>query len=175
MLIIVGHNEFRGAGNAHLLSNDKPDCATASRKARFGSSKARRSPVGMDIALGQYTNPGHLPLGNTNMKTPLIVTHPSTLLHDGLRRIFAKSHFGPLFIAPNLSEELESQMRSFDTCIWLVGVSRYDFTINDLLRRVTTDAQGAKPVIFSAYQAPGDMVTALKGRGLRVSPSGHFG
>ena len=72
------------------------------------------------------------------MRTPLIVTHPSTLLHGGLRHAFAKSLFGPLFVAPELSEELESQMRSFENCIWLVGVRRYDSTINDLMRRVTT-------------------------------------
>ena len=61
------------------------------------------------------------------MKTPLIVTHPSPLLHGGLRRIFAKSRFGPVVVAPELSEALESQMRSFDSSIWLIGASRYNF------------------------------------------------
>ena len=46
------------------------------------------------------------------MRTPLIVTHPSTLLHDGLRRLFTKSQFGPVAIAPALNDELESQMGS---------------------------------------------------------------
>jgi two-component system, NarL family, nitrate/nitrite response regulator NarL len=125
------------------------------------AQEARRSPVGTDVAFREYRAPG-TPLLGIDMKTPLIVTHPSTLIHDGLRRIFAKSQFGPLFIAAKLNEELESQMRSFDSCIWLVGASRYDSTIDDLLRRVTRDAQGVKPVIFTADHAPDDMVTALK-------------
>ena len=98
------------------------------------------------------------------MKTPLIVTHPSTLLHDGLRQIFAKSQFGPVFIAPKLSEELESQMRSFESCIWLIGAGRYNSTVDHLLRRVTTAAPGVKAVILAADHAPGDIMTALKGR-----------
>ena len=96
------------------------------------------------------------------MRIPLIVTHPSTLLHGGLRRLFTKSQFGPLFIAPKLSEELEDQMRSFESCIWLIGVRRYDSTINDLLRRVTTAAPGVKSVILAAYHAPDDVAAALK-------------
>jgi two-component system nitrate/nitrite response regulator NarL len=96
------------------------------------------------------------------MRIPLIVTHPSTLLHAGLRRAFTKSLFGPLFIAPELSEKLESQMRSLESCIWLIGVRLYDSTVNDLMRRVTTDAPGVKPVIFAAYHAPDDIVAAQK-------------
>ncbi len=46
------------------------------------------------------------------MRTPLIVTHPSTLLHDGLRRLFTKSQFAPVAIAPALNEDLERQMGS---------------------------------------------------------------
>jgi two-component system, NarL family, nitrate/nitrite response regulator NarL len=96
------------------------------------------------------------------MKTPLIVTHGSSLLHGGLRRIFAKSQFGPLFIAPKLSEELESKMRSFESCIWLVGVTRYDSTISDVLRPVTNAVPGVKPVILAANHAPDDVVIALR-------------
>jgi two-component system, NarL family, nitrate/nitrite response regulator NarL len=96
------------------------------------------------------------------MKTPLIVTHASTLLHGGLSHIFAKSQFGPLFIAPKLSDELENKMRSFESCLWLVGVTRYDSTINELLRPVTTALPGVKPVILAAYHAPDDIVNALR-------------
>ena len=96
------------------------------------------------------------------MRTPLIVTHPSTLLQDGLRQAFTKSLFRPLFIAPELSEKLESQMRSFESCIWLIGVSRYDSTVNDLMRRVKTDALGVKPIILAAYHAPEDIMAAQR-------------
>jgi two-component system nitrate/nitrite response regulator NarL len=95
------------------------------------------------------------------MKTPLIVTHPSTLLHDGLRCLLAKSQFGPLCIAPALNEELESQMGSFETCLWLMGLSHFDATTHELLRRVTTAAPGVKPVMLAACHAPGDVVAAL--------------
>src|SRR3954451_7754846 len=96
------------------------------------------------------------------MRTPLIVTHPSTLLHDGLRRLFTKSQFGPVAIAPALNDELESQMASTESCIWLMGVSRFDATTQDLLRRVTTAVPGVKPVILSACHAPADVVAVLR-------------
>src|SRR6185437_16005755 len=96
------------------------------------------------------------------MRTPLIVTHPSTLLHDGLRRLFAKSQFGPVVIAPALNEELESQMGSSESCIWLMGVNRFDATTQDLLRRLTAAAPGVKPVILAACHAPGDVSAALR-------------
>ena len=69
--------------------------------------------------------------------------------------------FGPLFIVPELSEQLESRMRSFENCIWLIGVSRYDTTTEELSRRMTKSAPGVKPVILVAYHAPEDMVAAL--------------
>ena len=65
-------------------------------------------------------------------------------------------------IAPALNEELESQMGSLETCLWLMGVSRFDATTQELLRRVTTAAPGLKPVILSACHAPGDVVAALR-------------
>lgn len=95
------------------------------------------------------------------MKTPLIVTHPATLLHDGLRQTFAKSQFGPLSIASNLSDELESQMRASESCMWLIGVQRYDAATDQLLRRVTASAPGVKGVILAAHYAPEDMAAAL--------------
>ena len=42
------------------------------------------------------------------MSLPILVTHRSTLFHDGLRQIFAKSRFRPLRIATSLTEDLES-------------------------------------------------------------------
>ena len=96
------------------------------------------------------------------MRIPLVVTQRSTLLHCGLREAFTKSAFAPLFIAPELSEKLESQMRSFETCIWLIGVRRYDETTNHLMRRVKTDAPGVKPVILAGYYTPDDIGAAQR-------------
>ena len=64
-------------------------------------------------------------------------------------------------------------MRSFKSCIWLIGVRRYDSTANDLLRRVTTAAPGVKSVILAAYHAPDDMAAALKAGACGLY-SGHF-
>ena len=37
----------------------------------------------------------------------IVVTHPSTLFHNGLRHLFAKSRFRPVRIATSLNEELK--------------------------------------------------------------------
>ena len=43
-----------------------------------------------------------------------------------------------------------------------MGVSRFDATTHDLLRRVMTAAPGVKPVILAACHAPGDVAAALR-------------
>jgi two-component system nitrate/nitrite response regulator NarL len=96
------------------------------------------------------------------MRIPLVVTHPCTLLHGGLRRTFDKSQFGPLLMSPQLGEKLERRMQSLERCIWLVGVTRYDSTVSALLRGVTIAAPGVKAVILAAYHAPDDVGAALK-------------
>jgi two-component system nitrate/nitrite response regulator NarL len=96
------------------------------------------------------------------MSTPVVVTHPCTLFHDGLRQAFAKSRFRPVRIAPTLSEGLEAYLRSLNSCIWLIGVERCVSTTNDLVQRVVTTTPGVKAVILAAYQMPDDIPAALK-------------
>ena len=96
------------------------------------------------------------------MSTPLVVIHPCTLFHDGLRQTFKKSSFRPVRIASTLSEEVETHLRSLKNCIWLIGVERCVSPTNDLVRRVVTTSPGVKPVILAAYQMADDVLAALK-------------
>ena len=95
------------------------------------------------------------------MSTPVVVTHPCALVHDGLRQIFSKSRFRPVRIALTLDEGLEAYLRSLSSCIWLIGVERFVSTTVELVQRVTT-APGVKAVILAAYQRPDDILAALK-------------
>ena len=59
-----------------------------------------------------------------SMSLPIVVTHPCTLFHNGLRQLFTKSRFRPMRIATILSEDLENYLRSLASCVWLTGVER---------------------------------------------------
>jgi len=96
------------------------------------------------------------------MSTPVVVTHPCTLFHDGLRQTFKKSRFRPVRIVSVLSEEVENYLRSLDSCVWLIGVERCSSTTSDLVRRVVTTTPGVKAVILAANQMPNDVVPALE-------------
>jgi two-component system nitrate/nitrite response regulator NarL len=96
------------------------------------------------------------------MRLPIVVTHPSTLFHDALRRLLAKSHFRLMRIDSSLSEELETHLRSLESCIWLIGVERCLSSTNTLVRRVVTTTPGVKAVILAAYQTPNDIIPALE-------------
>ncbi len=96
------------------------------------------------------------------MRTPVVVIHPCTLFHDGLRQILKKSLFRPVRIATTPNEELETYLRSLKSCIWLIGVERCASATNDLVQRVVTSSPGVKPVILAAYQMADDIVASLK-------------
>ena len=96
------------------------------------------------------------------MSTPLIVTHPCTLLHEGLRQTFKKSSLRPVRVQTVLDEEAENYIRSLQSCVWLVGVEKYSSATSDLLRRVVTTNPGVKAVVLAAYQRPDDILAALQ-------------
>jgi len=96
------------------------------------------------------------------LSTPVVVTHPCALVHDGLRQIFSKSRFRPVRIALTLDEGLEAYLRSLSSCIWLIGVERCVSTTVELVQRVVTTTPGVKAVILAAYQRPDDILAALK-------------
>jgi hypothetical protein len=70
------------------------------------------------------------------MSLPIVVTHPSTLFHNGLRQLFTKSRFRPVRIATALHEELETYLRTQGSCIWLTGVETSVAATNALVRKV---------------------------------------
>jgi two-component system nitrate/nitrite response regulator NarL len=90
------------------------------------------------------------------------VTHPSTLFHNGLRHLFAKSRFRPVRIATSLNEELEKYLESLESCVWLTGVEGCLSSTNILLQKVVTANPGVKAVILAASQKPEDIVAALR-------------
>jgi two-component system nitrate/nitrite response regulator NarL len=96
------------------------------------------------------------------MSLSIVVTHPSTLFHNGLRQLLAKSRFRPVRIATSLTEDLESYLGSLENGVWLTGVERCLSTTNALVRKVVTANPGVKAVILAASQKPEDIVAALQ-------------
>ena len=93
---------------------------------------------------------------------PIVVTHPSTLFHDGLRQLFSKSRFRPARIATSLNDELETFLRTQGSCVWLTGVETSVAATNALVRKVVAANPGVKAVILAPGQNPEDVVGALK-------------
>jgi len=96
------------------------------------------------------------------MSLPIVVTHPSTLLHDGLRQLFAKSRFRPVRIATSLNGDLESYFQSLESCVWLTGIVGCASETNALVRKVVSANPGVKAVILSSSQKPEDIISALQ-------------
>jgi two-component system, NarL family, nitrate/nitrite response regulator NarL len=96
------------------------------------------------------------------MSLPIVVTHPSTLFHDGLRQLFSKSRFRPARIATSLNDELETYLRTQGSCVWLTGVETSIAATNALVRKIVAANPGVKAVILAPAQNPEDVVGALK-------------
>jgi DNA-binding NarL/FixJ family response regulator len=96
------------------------------------------------------------------MSLPIIVTHPSPLLHNGLRQLFAKSHFRPVRVATTLTGDLETYLTSLEGAVWLTGIERSLAITNALVRKVVAANPCIKAVIMAGSQKPEDIVAALK-------------
>ena len=96
------------------------------------------------------------------MSFPIVVTHPSPLLHDGLRQLLAKSRFRPVRIATTLTDDLESYLVSLDSGVWLTGIERSPAATNALVRKVVVANPRVKTVIMAVSEEPEDIVAALK-------------
>jgi two-component system, NarL family, nitrate/nitrite response regulator NarL len=96
------------------------------------------------------------------MSLPIVVTHPSTLFHDGLRQLFSKSRFRPARIATSLNDELETYLRTQGSCVWLTGVETSIAATNALVRKVVAANPDVKVVILAPAQNPEDVFGALK-------------
>ena len=104
------------------------------------------------------------------MSMPLIVTHPSTIFHDGLRRLFsAKSGYRPVRIATALTPDLESYIGTLESCVWLAGVESCMSTINPLIRKLLAANPNVKVVVLSGTIESADIMAALAGGSLRLS------
>jgi two-component system nitrate/nitrite response regulator NarL len=93
--------------------------------------------------------------------TPLVVTHPCALVRDVLRVVLANSRFRLLHTLPTLDGDTEGYLGSAGTCIWLLGVRKYAFDTNDLLRRVVAANPSVRTVILAASHTAMDVVLAL--------------
>jgi two-component system nitrate/nitrite response regulator NarL len=93
---------------------------------------------------------------------PIVVTHPSTLFHDGLRQLFTKSRFRPVRIATSLNDELETFLRTQGSCVWLTGVETSIAATTALVRKVVAANPGVKAVILAPAQNPEDVAAVLK-------------
>ena len=96
------------------------------------------------------------------MSLPIIVTHPSPLLHKGLRQLLVKSRFRPVRVATTLTEDLETYLVSRESAIWLTGIERSLAATNSLLRKIVSANRRVKAVIMAGSQKPEDIVAALK-------------
>ena len=96
------------------------------------------------------------------MTLPIVVTHPSTLLHNGLRQIFAKSSFRPVRIATALTEDLERHLHSLNSGVWLIGIGACASKTNDLLRKMLSANPRIKAVILAPAHKPEDVIAALR-------------
>src|SRR5215510_11297427 len=96
------------------------------------------------------------------MSLPIVVTHPSTLFHDGLRQLFSKSRFRPARIATSLNDELETYLRTQGSCVWLTGVETSIAATTALVRKVVAANPGVKAVILAPAQNPEDIAAVLK-------------
>jgi two-component system nitrate/nitrite response regulator NarL len=96
------------------------------------------------------------------MSLPIVVTHPSSLFHNGLRQLLSKSRFRPARIATSLNDELETYLRTQASCVWLTGVETSIADTTALLRKVVAANPGVKAVILAPAQNPEDIATVLK-------------
>jgi two-component system nitrate/nitrite response regulator NarL len=96
------------------------------------------------------------------MSLPIVVTHPSTLFHNGLRQLFGKSRFRPVRIATALTEELESYLKSQESCVWLTGVDKSIANTAAQVRKVVTENSGVKAIILATSQDPEEIAATLR-------------
>ncbi len=96
------------------------------------------------------------------MSLPIIVTHPSPLLHKGLCQLLLKSRFRPVRVATTLTQDLETYLVSLEGAIWLTGIERSLAATNSLLRKILSANHRVKVVIMAGSQKPEDIVAVLK-------------
>jgi two-component system nitrate/nitrite response regulator NarL len=93
--------------------------------------------------------------------TPVVVTHPCSLLRDGLRQTLTRSRFRPVRLLCTVNEDVERYLQSAGDCVWLLGVDKFEATNEQLVRQITMSNHAVRVVILAASQVASDIVRAL--------------
>jgi two-component system, NarL family, nitrate/nitrite response regulator NarL len=93
---------------------------------------------------------------------PIIVTHPCTLLRDGLLQILGSTRFRPIHLAAECEQPPISRLASAEVCLWLMGLEKCSESTFDLVRRVCKTTPGLKTIILAQRQAPEDVWPAIE-------------
>jgi two-component system, NarL family, nitrate/nitrite response regulator NarL len=95
------------------------------------------------------------------MSLPIVVTHPSPLLHKGLHQIL-KSRFRPVRVATTLTQDLETYLVSRESAIWLTGIEGSLASTSALVSKIVSANHHVKVVIMAGSQEPENIIAALK-------------
>jgi two-component system, NarL family, nitrate/nitrite response regulator NarL len=93
---------------------------------------------------------------------PAIVTHPSALFRDGLRKILASTPFRPIHLAAEFNQAAVSALVSAEVSLWLMGIEKCSESAFDLVRRGCKTTPGLKTVILAQRQATEDVWPAIE-------------
>jgi two-component system, NarL family, nitrate/nitrite response regulator NarL len=93
---------------------------------------------------------------------PTIVTHPSALFRDRLRKILASTPFRPIHLAAEFNQAAVSALVSAEVSLWLMGIETCSESTFDLVRRVCKTTPGLKTIILAHHQAAEDVWRAIE-------------
>jgi two-component system, NarL family, nitrate/nitrite response regulator NarL len=91
-----------------------------------------------------------------------IVTHPSALFRDGLRKILASTPFRPIHLAAEFNQAAVSALVSAEVSLWLMGIEKCSESTFDLVRRVCKTTPNLKTIILAQRQAAEDVWPAIE-------------
>lgn len=92
---------------------------------------------------------------------PVIVTHPSTIIRDGLQQILVSKQFRTVYALPQVDDETIKQFASASTCVWLFVVDDCKSSARDSVRHVRQIAANIKSVILTRHTTANDVLQAL--------------
>jgi two-component system, NarL family, nitrate/nitrite response regulator NarL len=93
---------------------------------------------------------------------PTIVTHPSALFRDRLRKILASTPFRPIHLAAEFNQAAVSALVSAEVSLGLMGIETCSESTFDLVRRVCKTTPGLKTIILAHHQAAEDVWRAIE-------------
>ena len=97
-----------------------------------------------------------------SISNPVVVTHPCSLLRDGLHQTLTKSRFRPVRLLATVNDEIERHLQSAEgNCIWLLGVERFLLDSEHLVRKIRASNRAVKVVVLAASLTATDIFRAL--------------